>query len=209
MMKMAEAQALTGEGLHIEVLRLFDSANIGKKAKILDSGCGEGALLEKIGGKGYKNLSGCDINDRDLKFRKITFKKCDLNKGLPYPDKSFDVVFSIESIEHLENPWNLINEFHRVLKPGGTLILSTPNLHNWYQRLFFLLKGSFNGFETDPKKRYHIFPAFVWTLQKMVEGKFNIREFGFGRSIVPILRIKLPVRGFFFSECYIVRMQKK
>lgn len=204
-----DAQALTGEGLHVEVLKLFDSADIKKDAKILDAGCGEGALLSKISEKGYKQLSGCDINEKDLKFKKINFKKCDLNKGLPYPNNNFDVVFSIESIEHLENPWNLINEFHRVLKRGGTLILSTPNLHNWYQRLFFLLKGSFNGFETDPKVRYHIFPAFYWTLAKMTYNKFDVKGFGFGRSIVPILRIKLPVKGFFFSECYIVRMQKK
>ena len=72
---------------------------------------------------------------------KIIFKKCsDLNIGkLPFKNEFFDVVTCLEVIEHLHNPDNLIKEIYRVLKPGGVLILSTPNLASLTNRLLLLL----------------------------------------------------------------------
>ena len=65
----------------------------------------------------------------------------DLTRGLPYPDKSFDLVVLTEVIEHLENHRAALGEVARVLRPGGHLILTTPNIMRLDSRLGFMLSG--------------------------------------------------------------------
>ena len=55
--------------------------------------------------------------------------------GLPFASSSVDVVIMSEFIEHLVDPDNALDEAWRVLMPGGTLLLSTPNLAAWYNRV--------------------------------------------------------------------------
>ena len=55
--------------------------------------------------------------------------------GLPLADSSVDVVIMSELIEHLVDPDRTLDEAWRVLRPGGTLLLSTPNLAAWYNRV--------------------------------------------------------------------------
>ena len=58
------------------------------------------------------------------------YEKCrvvDANRALPFPDRSFDLIWCSEVLEHLVNPAFSSREFRRVLKPGGHLILTTPN----------------------------------------------------------------------------------
>lgn len=56
------------------------------------------------------------------------FKKVLAEKPLPFPDKSFDLVFHQDVIEHVEKPFLFLSEQYRVLKGGGILIVGTPNL---------------------------------------------------------------------------------
>ncbi len=69
----------------------------------------------------------------------------DLNRGLPFGDESFDGAHLQEVIEHLENPAATIREFSRVLKPGGLLVISTPNILNASARARFALTGFLEG----------------------------------------------------------------
>jgi SAM-dependent methyltransferase len=65
----------------------------------------------------------------------------DLTHGLPYPGESFDLVLLTEVIEHLENHRAAIGEIARVLRPGGRLVLTTPNIMRLDSRLGFMLSG--------------------------------------------------------------------
>jgi len=65
----------------------------------------------------------------------------DLTRGLPYADESFDLVVITEVIEHLENHRAAIVDLARVLRPGGHLILTTPNIMRLDSRLGFMLSG--------------------------------------------------------------------
>jgi 2-polyprenyl-3-methyl-5-hydroxy-6-metoxy-1,4-benzoquinol methylase len=66
-------------------------------------------------------------------------KTCDLNVDtLPWDDDFFDVIICSEIIEHIFDTDRLLEQIKRVLKPSGTLIISTPNLASFFNRLFIL-----------------------------------------------------------------------
>src|SRR6218665_860995 len=68
----------------------------------------------------------------------------------------YDAVTALEIIEHIENPWKLIRDVAAVLKPGGILVLSTPNIASFPSRLRFFLRGTFIAFERGDLKHGHI-----------------------------------------------------
>jgi SAM-dependent methyltransferase len=96
---------------------------------------------------------------------------------LPYPSESFDLVTSTEVIEHLENPRRFFREVARVLKPGGQIILSTPNVLNAKSRVrypgsgFFTLFGPL-PFQSDERfsTNSHISPVSYFYLAHGLEA---------------------------------------
>jgi SAM-dependent methyltransferase len=69
----------------------------------------------------------------------------DLNEFLPFKSGTFDAVNLIEVIEHIEHQAQLIREIGRVLKPGGVVLVSTPNILNMFSRVRFLFTGFLRG----------------------------------------------------------------
>jgi len=114
-----------------------------RKGSLLDVPAGTGALAARLMEIGF-SVSCCDINPSLFSVQDIEIKKGDLNQTLPYPSGSFDFITCIEGLEHLENPFNAIREFNRILKPGGKLFLSLPNYLNIERRLKFLITGLFS-----------------------------------------------------------------
>lgn len=102
--------------------------HVPEDSKILDVGCGyRGKLLYKVRNKISAGF-GLDISvNRKLHDGKIALIKHDLSQPLPFENNSFDAVTSLANLEHLENPDNILREIHRVLKPGGILLLTTPS----------------------------------------------------------------------------------
>jgi SAM-dependent methyltransferase len=76
----------------------------------------------------------------------VQLEKADLNSTLPYADGFFDYVACLEGLEHAENYHHVLREFARILKPGGKLLISTPNPLNVKSRIRYLLWGTFYGF---------------------------------------------------------------
>lgn len=94
---------------------LFSRFKMKKGHKILDAGCGRGDFsdaFKKIG------LDACGIDIKDCNFELDRF---------PFKDSTFDIVFSKSVIEHLKNPENFSKEIFRILKPGGRIIIMTPD----------------------------------------------------------------------------------
>ena len=132
----SELVDMNAPGTQDKVLSILASLPSGK---VLDAPCGEGALTRNL-------PPGCsavcvDIDESYFKLKGIPFKKADLNGRLPFDDGSFDHVVSVEGIEHLENPFSCIREFARVLKPGGNLIITTPNIMTIKSRTRFFFYG--------------------------------------------------------------------
>lgn len=112
-----------------------------KKTKIFEPGCGIGVLGSFIKNKFNVEVSGMELSKTAiLKARKkgISMKKGDLNNKWPYKSDYFDHVVSSQVIEHILDTDNFIKESKRILKPKGTLYLSTPNLAAWFNRIIFL-----------------------------------------------------------------------
>ena len=70
----------------------------------------------------------------------VTIQQADLNQALPYRNEEFDAVTAIAVIEHIFDPYFTITEIHRVLRPGGQLIMEVPNLA-WLPRRLDVLFG--------------------------------------------------------------------
>lgn len=104
---------------------------------ILDIGCGFGESL------GYHQARGCDVCgvEADENIRRVADKfgyrvHVGLFDAAIYEEASFDFVTMSQVIEHVVDPVEVLQGIHKVLKPGGELILSTPNASGWGARLF-------------------------------------------------------------------------
>jgi 2-polyprenyl-3-methyl-5-hydroxy-6-metoxy-1,4-benzoquinol methylase len=100
---------------------------------ILDAGCGAGQGTNYLAQQEGKYVVGVDIASEALTYAHDTYTALNLTFGqmdvsrLGFQDSAFDMVTSIEVIEHLPEPEKYVTEICRVLKIDGTLVLSTPN----------------------------------------------------------------------------------
>lgn len=100
------------------------------RLKVLDIGCANGGILRPLAQQ--HELHGVDLSPALVKMANENGVKALLHdfesEPLPYPDKTFDAVFFGETIEHQVNTDWLMSELNRVLKPGGRLVLTFPNI---------------------------------------------------------------------------------
>lgn len=146
-----------------KVITLFKKfASLKKPRLSLEVGCGDGYFTEVI--SNYSNqVVATDIKNNlapsVLKKKNVTFKMANAT-NLPFRQK-FDLVFSIDVIEHIKNNQKFINENLRVLKSGGLLIIATPNKKRLVNRILGLLGKSrhypfFLGYDYMGEKVIHI-----------------------------------------------------
>ena len=112
-------------------------------ASVLDIPCGSGALTQRLKDNRYA-VTASDIVHHLFQLDESLFVHSDLNKTLPFPDNSFDILTCVDGIAHVENIPHTIREFNRVLKTGGALIVSTPNISSLRSRFRYLLTGFHN-----------------------------------------------------------------
>ncbi len=109
--------------------------------RVLDLGCGDGTLGALAAARVPSAVIGVDWAEGSLarsRTRGLTVVRASLDAALPFAAGSFDVVIMSEVIEHLVDPDLALVEVRRVLVSGGTLLLSTPNLAAWFNRLLLL-----------------------------------------------------------------------
>jgi SAM-dependent methyltransferase len=100
---------------------------ISKDSVVLDLGAGAG-IIEHMNFRGLaKKVCGVDLDKRVVCNPFLDEGKLADAAGIPYDDQTFDVVFSDNVLEHLENPGIVFQEINRVLKPGGKFLFKTPN----------------------------------------------------------------------------------
>ncbi|OGS95714.1 MAG: hypothetical protein A3H31_08135 [Gallionellales bacterium RIFCSPLOWO2_02_FULL_57_47] len=138
---------LSTSTIHEATINTVSKLHLKFPCEHLDIGAGHGELISLMRSKFDINSSACDYTDSLMRLPDVSVKIADLsNENLPYPDESFDLVTCTEVIEHLEHYRSTLREIYRILKPGGTLVLTIPNILNLKSRIRFLFFGFYNLF---------------------------------------------------------------
>ena len=101
---------------------------------VLDVGCGGGLVLNELVRRHPATYVGVDAMP-GVPAQGWTYRSADFTAGLPASDGEFDLVVAGEVIEHVPNPDSLLREIRRVLSDDGVLVISTPNLVCWANRI--------------------------------------------------------------------------
>ena len=112
--------------------------------RVLDVGCGYGGLAAVVGQElGTKELYGVDVDEAvisEAERKGVRAQRVDVEVDpLPFEDGSFDLVFSLGMLDYLPTFDFAIEEMRRVLRPGGHVLISIPNLGSWNNRLALLV----------------------------------------------------------------------
>ena len=165
------------------ILRRVPSLRLAAGARVLDAPCGEGAFACALAEAGF-HVCAADMDRAAEALLGARFRAADLNGPLPWPDASFDAVFSIEGIEHLENRFLFLREVRRILRPGGTLVLTTPNIVALRSRVRFFASGFYHRDsrplnETERRPLHHIGLATFSDLRYALHTSgFSLAEIG-------------------------------
>jgi SAM-dependent methyltransferase len=112
--------------LFAEELRVLKN---GMNAKFLDIGTGTGSNLRMLRQEGYRNITGVDLNPLAIRYcvaKGFTSVLLGGATSLPFAEGQFDVVLATDTIEHIEDDQKALHEIHRVLAPGGHVMITVP-----------------------------------------------------------------------------------
>lgn len=175
--------------IHREVERLFTDEPR-DRGFVLDVSCGHGIVLKALRERGFE-VRGSNLDAYDADFEGIPVDEgVDLLRRLPYEDEEFFGVISQEVFIRLENQRHALAELCRLVKPGGILVFTSPNIFRLNSRLSFL----FTGFWKTKRKlmpastplersyKFHNHPwdfhFFLWQLHKY---GMRVERMGYGR----------------------------
>ena len=128
------------------VVGALDQRKIGGHC-IADVGCGRGDLYNFLHPR-FERYVGIDVVRYEGFPEGAEFCRLDLDSGnLPLPEGSADVVAAVEVIEHLENPRDFMRKLARLVKPGGWVVVTTPNQLSWLSLLTLVVKHRFQAFQ--------------------------------------------------------------
>jgi 2-polyprenyl-3-methyl-5-hydroxy-6-metoxy-1,4-benzoquinol methylase len=178
-----------GKSAHYDFLHpLIVDLVLGTGARsALDAGCGKGVLAARLARAGLE-VTGLDADATGIRFARLLDTPARFHIGTfdQAPPKQFDLVCSTEVIEHLYNPDALVAFCHKALKPGGTLVISTP-YHGYLKNLAISLTGGWDRHWEVRRHGGHIKFFSRQSLSAMLERHgFKVTEFrGAGR--LPLL----------------------
>lgn len=134
------------------------------QGRLLDFGCGCGSFLERTHRQGWQ-VTGVDVSAAAIQRVRTQLGLRAFVGSLPHPElrpASFDVVTMWHSLEHVHAPLDVVRQAHRLLVPGGMLLVVVPNIDSLPFRWF---GSAWNGLDL-PRHLTHFAP---WTLQLLLE----------------------------------------
>lgn len=182
-----------------------------KSDKILELGPCEGELMSKLKEKGNK-VVGLDIYPNKILLEKgFDIKKWDLNKGLPFKDSSFDVVIGLMVIEHLFNPYEMMKEIRRVLKPNGYAIIALPNSYALFIRIGQLYEKRIENIDLY----WHHYQFCIKSIRNLISKELVIEKVIYGsffrrlKIFNPLLKMLVKMNKNIFAGEILVKARKK
>ncbi|BAQ76685.1 methyltransferase type 11 [Pseudomonas sp. Os17] len=161
-------------GLHDQIADTLCS-EVKKNGEILDFGAGEGALSARLSDLGYK-VTAVDMDSENFKCKEVNFFKLnfdspvEIERFVTANEGKFDAVLGVEVIEHVQDQWLYTRNLMRMLKPGGVVLITTPNTESWMSRLQFFRTGRFHQFSDADLSYGHINPITPWELKLVMTG---------------------------------------
>jgi 2-polyprenyl-3-methyl-5-hydroxy-6-metoxy-1,4-benzoquinol methylase len=172
---------------HERALELF--AGWPRTGRVLETAAGSGAFAKRLLELGF-TVEACDLYPDQFRVAGIPVKFADMSERLPYEDASFEVLSCLEGVEHLEDQFAFIRECWRVLKPGGRLVVSTPNILGLASRWRYFWTGFF-PLATKPMNEHRKAPIHDHIhLLTYYELRYILRTTGFSISNVTTDRIR-------------------
>lgn len=178
--------------------------------KILELGTGGGEFMSELKKRGYQVI-GLDILPNKILLKKgYDIRKYDLNKRLPFKKSSFDVIIGIEVLEHLYNPYEMMKEIRRVLKPNGYAIISMPNTGSFFSRIGQLYEKRLDNLDIY----WHHHQPNINSIRNLVskelkiENEIFISSFQRLRIFNTVLKILLKINKNAFCGDFMVKARK-
>lgn len=175
--------------------------------RILEIACGRGGFSRLLGSRGA-SVCGADFSSSAVAIAKekllayptlagrVNYVQADA-QDMPFEENSFDIVISCETIEHVPNPCAAVREMYRVCKPGGTLLLTTPNYLNFMGLyLIYALVRHPGRKSSQPLDQRFVFPQIRNFLKragwKIVRTDGTVHQFPFipGRDPIPFPKLE-------------------
>jgi 2-polyprenyl-3-methyl-5-hydroxy-6-metoxy-1,4-benzoquinol methylase len=180
--------------IHALVLQPILSALRGHSAqRVIDIGCGNGTFSSLLAGEGFQitgidsSTSGIDIAKQN--YPHVEFRHHDINESLPLSmHGKFDAVVSVEVIEHLFRPRELLRRSAEALSASGVVALTTP-YHGYLKNLVIAVLGGFDR-HVHPLRDYgHIKFFSVATLRQLIEeADFVVEDVKFAGRVWPLAK---------------------
>ena len=174
---------------------------------ILEVGCGRGSMLLKLDSAARR--VGIDPSSEALDLARIqnqgvTFQVAFAEK-LPFEDNTFDLVYSLEVIEHVKEYELMVSEIERVLKPGGVIFIQTPNypVKRVYDFIFWVF-----GKRAELADDYtHVSKLSAFKLRNVIKEKFSLVDV-YSRNIFLDSKFRFLKSNFFRKKVGLLVGQK-
>jgi 2-polyprenyl-3-methyl-5-hydroxy-6-metoxy-1,4-benzoquinol methylase len=166
------SQGRSADPIYAAVAKMLASCDA--RGVVADVGCGSGALWPAVKER-FGACIGLDAARYDGLPGDIDFRAADLDAGrLPLADASVDAVVAVEVIEHLENPRAFARELARIVRPGGWVVISTPNQLSLLSLLTLATRGRFPAFQ-DSEYPAHLTALLEVDLRRIL-GEAGLRD---------------------------------
>lgn len=159
--RAAMSGGISADPIYQQVARVVRESGL-QGGTLVDVGCGRGGLARALEGL-FEHYVGCDLVAYEGFPRApwARFVQADLNRvPLPLESGLADVAAAVETLEHLENPRALMRELVRLARPGGLVVVTTPNQLSLLSKLTLVVKNEFNAFQ----KSTGLYPAHITAL---------------------------------------------
>jgi SAM-dependent methyltransferase len=156
----------------------------------LDISAGEGLSTRMLKERGWR------VVPTERRVSRPGWVAADLIHDLPFRNESFDLVLMLEVIEHLPDIPHTLREIARVLKPGGTAIVTTPNRLNVISRIHYLLTGFYKGRRAPLPYRYRVEDGRNWHVMGLNDFHWMAR--GYGLHLDALGKSRRKLRAYLF-----------
>jgi SAM-dependent methyltransferase len=196
---MAAAKRLVPSGLYqkldpfesaIEAFVRDIAAGIPAGKRVLDAGAGEGRFKSFFA---HTEYVGVDFAQGDPSWDYTKLDAVARLEELPFPNLCFDHVVSIVVLEHTPQPWRVIEEFRRVLKPGGMMHVVVPHMWEEHQRPYDFFRFTSSGIRFLMEgagiriRKIQPVGGFFWQLGRRLMGVLAFTQSGWRWLLFPVL----------------------